>query len=272
MSAVEAWLAGEISPEVALGRLLLAGMSAREILASVPVGSALADLAMRQTGNLEAVARMLAQAGTDHAGAQSPQAIARMFDSAVALAPDASVAAYTLNDPDVTARATAEIVKWLVSQGLAMGPVLDVGCGTGRIAAALAPHVGEVLGIDVSSGMIAEARRRHGADARLRFEMSNGAPPTHLRQHYFGLVLAVDSFPYLVQSGVADGHVAAAQRLLRPDGALVILNLCYGADGKDRVRAWCDAFGFVLETGFAQPFKLWDGEAIVLRRNQITGL
>jgi len=42
--------------------------------------------------------------------------------------------------------------------------VLDFGCGVGRLALAFAEHAGEVVGVDVSEGMLAEARRN--ADER----------------------------------------------------------------------------------------------------------
>ena len=38
--------------------------------------------------------------------------------------------------------------------------VLDAGCGTGRVAIELARHGVDVVGVDVDSSMIAEARRR----------------------------------------------------------------------------------------------------------------
>ncbi len=268
MSAVAAWLAGEISPEVALSRLLLGGLTPDEILAAVPPGSALAALAVRQQANLGAVARMLAQARINHSGAQDAQAIARMFDRAVAEAPDASVAAYTLNDPEVAARATAEIVGWLVNQGLAVGPVLDLGCGTGRVAAALAPYAEPVLGLDVSPGMVAEAQRRYGTDRRLAFAVTDGQPPGDLPAGSLGLVLAVDSFPYLIQSGLADAHAASAAKCLRPGGALVILNLSYEGDASAHVGGWCAAYGLSPEQCGTRPFTLWDGTAFVLRRGE----
>jgi ubiquinone/menaquinone biosynthesis C-methylase UbiE len=36
--------------------------------------------------------------------------------------------------------------------------VLDVGCGTGRLAVALAPHVGQVTGVDLTPAMLDQAR------------------------------------------------------------------------------------------------------------------
>jgi SAM-dependent methyltransferase len=42
------------------------------------------------------------------------------------------------------------------------GRALDFGCGVGRLAEAMADHVGEVIGLDVSPGMLALARGRGG--------------------------------------------------------------------------------------------------------------
>jgi trans-aconitate methyltransferase len=45
------------------------------------------------------------------------------------------------------------------------GPVADLGCGPGRVAALLADHGLEVSGIDVSTVMVDVARRTHPAEA-----------------------------------------------------------------------------------------------------------
>jgi SAM-dependent methyltransferase len=52
------------------------------------------------------------------------------------------------------------LVRQIVAfQASGSGSVLEIGCGSGDLLAALAPHGG--VGVDVSPGMIAEARRRH---------------------------------------------------------------------------------------------------------------
>jgi len=43
----------------------------------------------------------------------------------------------------------------------AAGPVLDAGCGTGRLSAHLAGRGLDVVGVDGSAGMVAVARRAH---------------------------------------------------------------------------------------------------------------
>src|SRR5262245_44971753 len=56
--------------------------------------------------------------------------------------------------------------------------ILDVGCGLGDDAAALAALVatgGAVVGVDSSQAMIDEARRRHGGVAGLTFDVADAA-------------------------------------------------------------------------------------------------
>ncbi len=79
-------------------------------------------------------------------------AISKQFDRAVALAPEASVALYSLGSADILERATSEIATRLAQWGLLRSDatVLDIGCGIGRIERALAPHVGAIVAIDVS--------------------------------------------------------------------------------------------------------------------------
>ncbi len=284
--ALRLCLAGRLSPEVALARLVLAGLPPEAIearLAELPSGSARADALARlfraRRGGLDGLRAMLAASGLDHgaAGVTPEDTVARVsaaFDRAVAVAPEASVAAYCLNDPVALAAATGEVVDWLAGEGL-IGPdrdVLDLGCGIGRVAAALAPRCRSVLGLDVSPKMVAEARRRHGGGRpNLRFDTTPGTDLAALGAASFDLVLAVDSFPYVVQAGgaAADRHVADAARALRPGGALAILNLSYRGDaGADRADAarWAAAGGWTLAVDGAAPFALWDGTAFLLRR------
>jgi len=71
--------------------------------------------------------------------------------------------------PDVEGpldRALLEAFVELVAGG-PVGPVADVGCGPGRVAAFLAARGVEVVGIDPSTAMLAVARRAHPG---LRFE------------------------------------------------------------------------------------------------------
>jgi SAM-dependent methyltransferase/predicted enzyme related to lactoylglutathione lyase len=65
-------------------------------------------------------------------------------------------------DSNVFTKNTLSEVEFLIRElGLAPGAsVLDVGCGTGRHAVELARHGFRVTGVDISPGMLAEAKKR----------------------------------------------------------------------------------------------------------------
>ncbi len=58
-------------------------------------------------------------------------------------------------------------------------------------------------------------------------------------------------------------------RLLRPGGALAILNLSYRDPATDRAdaRAWAAPHGLTLLQAGETPFALWDGRAFLWRRH-----
>ena len=277
-------LAARISPEVAVARMLLAGVAAEGIKAALArhrPGSeearwaAMARLVENRAAALDRLAAEVKATGAQHdaSGEDGLSRIAAFFDRAVAHSPEAGVALYSLGDPAILARATEEIIGWLRANRLlhAGADVLDLGCGIGRIAAALAPLCRTVLGLDVSAGMVAEARRRNESLPNVRFEQTTGRDLDALPGGAFDLVLAVDSFPYMVQAGpeVVGRHVAGAARALRPGGALAVLNFSYRGDLRaDRAdaAALAAANGFTLEQDGAAPFGVWDGTAFVFRR------
>jgi cyclopropane fatty-acyl-phospholipid synthase-like methyltransferase len=275
---VAACLHGQITAEVAVARMLLAGDNADAIARRVQAQqipgkawSALNRLVALRIEALGRLRRMIDEAEVDHARAATTAQIAALFDRAVATSPEASVALYSLGDPVALAAATEEILSWLRGQLLfATGmDVLDLGCGIGRLAAALAPHAGSVLGLDVSAEMIREARRRCGEIANVRFAVTAGQDLGSLADKSFDLLLAVDSFPYLMQAGVAERHVADARRVLRRDGSLVILNLSYRGDpqaDKEEAQAWAARHDLTVGLCGLLPFRLWDGAAFVLVR------
>ncbi len=272
--AIALALDGIISPQVALSRLLLGGADAAGIAALVaaarpdpatPAWHALAALLDGRAAELDRLAGEIRTTGSDHAAMGGVAGIAAFFDRAVAHSPEAGVALYSLGDPAILQAATAEIVAWLHA-GRLLPPgaaVLDLGCGIGRVAAALAPHCRSVLGLDVSAGMVAEARRRHGGLSRLRFAVADG---TALPPGPYDLALLVDSMPYILQAGLAEAAMQGIAASLRPGGAVAVLNLSYGrdaaADLADAGR-WAAAHGWSVEA--ARPFALWDGAAFVFR-------
>ena len=254
-----------ISPAVALARMALAGRSTEEIASSLPAGSAIASLFDRHQAGLDTLITMLRESGVDHRHG-SLNEIRRWFDRAVERAPEASVAAYSLNDPGLLGQATDELVAWMRSQGLIGldSDVLDVGCGIGRVAAALAPLVHSVVATDVSTAMIEEARRR-SSFPNLRFAVTDGVSLPSLPAG-LDLIVFVDSMPYLIQAGIADRQVEQSARMLRPGGALLVLNLDYSGDPDEVARGWSGRLGLRLVSCGERPFRLWDGAAYIFTK------
>jgi SAM-dependent methyltransferase len=276
-------LAGEVSPPVALAGLLFhlgSAAEAEELLAPLAaVHPRLADLyalLRRNPAVLAEIAPLLRDHPEEEDGGEAAiAACRRFFDRIVATSEEASVALYSLGDPELLAEATGEVVDLFARWGLlgAERRTLEIGCGIGRFQVALAGRVREAVGVDVSEGMIAAARRRAQGLGNVRFAVGSGRDLAPFPDRGFDLVFAVDSFPYLQQAGpeLVAAHFSEAARVLVPGGDFAILNLSYGGDlAADRASFvdLCRSFGFVAEVIGAQPFTLWDGTAFLARRER----
>ena len=283
-AALARYLAGEVSPEIALMHLLLIESEPQRLTkglealaAAAPERREFAELLRLARALTESLAEaaLLVRAGlAEDVGASGGiAAIRRQFDSAVATAPEAAVALYSFGDAAILDRATAEIVTRLHEWGL-VGPdrtLLDIGCGIGRFERALAASVASITAIDLSPGMIEEARRRCGELTNVGFLCCNGQNLDGFADRSFDLVLAVDSFPYMiaVDPDIAARHVAEAARVLRRGGSLAILNFSYRGDlGQDRaeIGRLAAAYGFTVERAGTRDLALWDGATFLLRR------
>jgi SAM-dependent methyltransferase len=195
------------------------------------------------------------------------------FDSAVSASGDASVALYCLGRADLLRAATAEIVKLMQSWRLLTpaAVVLDLGCGSGRIAEAVSRHVRTVVGLDISMRMLRAARERCFDCANSHFIVGSGHDLATIRDGCIDVIVAVDVFPYLVMSGLAQSQIEEAARVLRRDGHLLILNFAYGRDAKTNLRELqriAVVTGFSLRHSTLQGFSVWDGSCFLLRNSR----
>ena len=97
----------------------------------------------------------------------------------------------------------------------------DLGCGTGQMAAALAPFVGHVVAVDASSAMLQAARKRlHGFEnVELRRGDLEALPIDDARLDAATLALVLHHLP---EPGRALAEVA---RVLKPRGRLLIVDM-----------------------------------------------
>ncbi|TMJ58644.1 MAG: class I SAM-dependent methyltransferase, partial [Alphaproteobacteria bacterium] len=177
--------------------------------------------------------------------------------------------------PATLDRATAELVSRLDEWGL-LGPdiiALDIGCGIGRLETALASRLRAITGVDLSPGMIEEARRRCAGLVNVDVAVCDGTGLAAFAGRDYDLILAVDAFPYLVAAdpALAGRHVADAAQLLPAGGALVILNYSYRGDldaDRNAVADLASRYGFTVLRNGTRDFTLWDGATFLLCKEE----
>ena len=94
-------------------------------------------------------------------------------------------------------------------------PVLDAGCGAGRMSRHLADRGVEVSGVDLSPGMISMARRDH---PDLEFQAGEGTRDASASYRRFGHEVRLERqlhAPDQVAAALADGGLRDVARLVR---------------------------------------------------------
>lgn len=132
--------------------------------------------------------------------------------------------------------------------------VLDAGCGTGRVALELARRGIEVVGVDVSGSMLAEARRRSSGVATVTWKQADLAGLELGRT--FDVVLLAGNVPLFCPVDDRPLLVASCADHVRPGGVLIA---GFQLDGRYSLEEWdgaCERAGLVLDSRWST----WDGE------------
>lgn len=98
--------------------------------------------------------------------------------------------------------------------------VVDVGSGAGALALALAPHVGEVVGLDASPERLAEARRRAEQVSNATFVEGDGRD-LPFESASFDLAATLRTLHHV---GRPELVVAQLARVTRPGGRILIVD------------------------------------------------
>ncbi len=136
-------------------------------------------------------------------------------------------------------RAPALVAAMLEDAGLAPSwrlDVLDAGCGTGLCGAAVAPFARRLVGVDLSEGMLAHARRKNVYHALIKAELAQYVGAS---SETFDLIVSADTLVYF---GDLTHVIAAFTRALRPHGMLVF-TLEQAVGDNDGVGYWLQAHG-----------------------------
>jgi len=134
--------------------------------------------------------------------------------------------------PGLVRRAVQEYSRQYAA-GLAIGPLLDLGCGTGLVGVALSDiAMAELVGVDLSPRMIEAAEEKNIYHA---LHVGEIGAFLHADRQAYEIIVAADVFCYF---GDLRGIIAAARDRLAPGGQLIFT----AEDGAGRV----DEAGWVL--------------------------
>ncbi len=149
-----------------------------------------------------------------HSHSQAParaadEYVATMFDG-FAETFDRNLASLNYAAPQLLAAALAEVVRFSESR-LA---VLDAGCGTGLCGPLLRSTAQKLVGVDLSPGMLAQAKQREVYD-----ELHEGELVAFMRAHpdSCDVVISADTLVYF---GVLEDAMNAAAGAMKPGGVL----------------------------------------------------
>jgi len=128
---------------------------------------------------------------------------------------------------EVLASGHADFARALSLTGLTTGDdrtVVEIGCGIGRMTAALAEHFGRVVGLDIAPALLEEASARN-KHAHVRFELADGSRVQPRSVSQADTVFSYEVF-YYIAPPVVEQYFQDVHRLLRPGGEFVFqLNL-----------------------------------------------
>lgn len=99
--------------------------------------------------------------------------------------------------------------------------VADLGCGTGTLVAALAPHLQRVIGVDQSAAMLKAARRRAAGMDNVELHQAD-LESLPLPEASCDAALLVLALSYVSEPGLVLAEMA---RVLRPGGKAVLVDL-----------------------------------------------
>jgi len=167
---------------------------------------------------------------------------------------DEALAALSYSAPQMLADGVAALCE-AQERPMRFGTMLDLGCGTGLSGAAFRPVVDWMEGVDLSPGMIEQARRKNLYD-KLEVGDLTESLDHHLRADArFNLIVAADVFVYcadltliatmVAQLLAAEGLFAFTVETHPNDGVILGPKLRY-AHGEKHVREALAAAGLTL--------------------------
>ena len=140
---------------------------------------------------------------------------------------------------------------------------LDIGCGLGPFTRHLAPHVDEVLGVDISREAVRGARTLSAGHANLRFEQQDVLSIAEIGRQ-FDLIALLDVLYYLspLSDSVLEAIALQVEALLAPGGILLLANhFFFGFDAASHQTRrihdeFCESTSLGIAAEYRRPFFL----------------
>jgi predicted TPR repeat methyltransferase len=162
----------------------------------------------------------------DPARAMSPSYVRAVFDQYAPRFDDALLEGLTYRGPQRLLEAVGRARAPYPAAGF--GAMLDLGCGTGLAGAAFRRQVRHLTGVDLSPGMIAQARAKGSYDRLETGELLEFLVAERAAHRRYDLVIAADVFVYLFDLAPVARAVAD---VLSPAGLFAFTVETHGGDG-----------------------------------------
>jgi predicted TPR repeat methyltransferase len=166
-------------------------------------------------------------AGGDDAPAMTPTYVRRLFDQYAGRYDIALTERLHYRGPAILHDALAAVMR-AVGKPMHFAAMLDLGCGTGLAGAAFRPFVDQMVGVDLSPAMIAQAEAKGIYDRLAAADVAEFLTAEIATEARYQLVLAADVFVYV--NAIAP-IIAEAARVLAAGGLLAFTVETHAGDG-----------------------------------------
>lgn len=112
----------------------------------------------------------------------------------------------------------SELLKTLARYGLTPERVLDLGCGTGETEQILCKYFGNITGIDLSEGMISEAKKKDLVNCEFRQADATRLP---FADEHFDLVFSFSLFHHIAKNQL-EQSISEAVRVTRKSAIILV--------------------------------------------------
>lgn len=148
-----------------------------------------------------------------------------LYDEAYSVVSKEAVKTLSTDPEKRTAGTSRTLVRALIRRCKKNETVLEVGCGRGYTCLGLAPYIKEIIGVDVSEPVLAEARelleRNHITNAKIQ-KIGSATLTENLTEGFFDKVISIDVYEHIHPDDSAD-HLRDVYKLLKPGGAYIVV-------------------------------------------------